>query len=83
MKTTLDLESTPSLEGNDRYVGAIIARKQFKAVAIISVLHKSWENSGTVQIKEATDRVMLFEFDNEETWEHILTWPYGHFNDIV
>lgn len=70
-KTTLNLESNPSSRGNDRYVGVIIARKQVKAVAIISVLLKAWEDFGVVRIKETTNRVMLFDFDNEETQEQI------------
>lgn len=58
-------------DGKDRCVREIIAQKQVKVVAIISVLQKSWEIFGTVRMNEATDRVMLFEFDNKDTREQI------------
>lgn len=48
-------------------MGAIIERKRIKAATIIIVLKKTWEGFGKVQIKEAADKVIMFEFDDEDT----------------
>lgn len=71
MKTTLGLESKSASARNDRYVGSIIEQKQVKTAAMTNVLQRAWERLGGIKITEATDRVVLFDFENWETQKKI------------
>lgn len=42
-----------------------------KNAGITNVLHKAWEMFIVVRITEAADRVVMFDFVNEETREQI------------
>lgn len=52
-------------------MGSIIAQKNVKNAAIINALQKAWEGFNAVKIMEATNRVEMFDFTDEETREKI------------
>lgn len=72
-KTTLDLREAR----NDRYVGSIIAQKQVKTATIYNVLQKAWEGFSDFRNREATDRVVMFDFAVEETRENYFICLHG------
>lgn len=74
----MDLVSNPKEDWNLRYVVSVISEKHVQNVAINNVLHKAWEGFSAIQKTEAMDRVVIFDFTDEETRERIFDiYIYG------
>lgn len=62
---------------------SIIVQKQVKTATMDNVLQRAWEGFGGIKITEVVDRVMLINFENEETLKQIFDMSPGLSKDTT